>query len=186
MPTVILSGGFEPTAFCQAIERYKITMAMVVPPILQVMTQHPAATKYDLRSLRAFISGAAPLSRALVQNVQQKFKQLGSSPIIINGYGATETTLTVTVVPPSRWDDPSKIGAGYLHNAKATQESFHSKGGWYKTGDILRRDKDGFFWVVDRKKEIIKYKGLQELTQQSLQQSSKPCFLSIPKYKMLV
>ncbi|RXW21478.1 hypothetical protein EST38_g4374 [Candolleomyces aberdarensis] len=210
MPTVILTGGFEPTAFCQAIERYKVTMAMVVPPILQVLIQHPAATKYDLRSLRTFISGAAPLSRALVHNVQQKFKPLGWSPIIVNGYGATETTLTVTVVPPSRWDDPSKIGAvgvlapnlecrivkevaivrdargrrelvvdaeegeegemwvrgptrmkGYLHNAKATQESFHAEGGWYKTGDILRRDKDGYFWVVDRKKEMIKYKGLQ-------------------------
>lgn len=46
---------------------------------------------------------------------------------------------------------------GYKNNAKETESSF--KEGWFCTGDIGRVDKDGFFWLTDRKKELIKYKG---------------------------
>jgi 4-coumarate--CoA ligase len=48
---------------------------------------------------------------------------------------------------------------GYLNKPYATQESI--EGGFYKTGDIAIRDDEGFFYVVDRKKELIKYKGYQ-------------------------
>lgn len=170
---------------------------MVAPPILQVLAHHPDTAKFDLSSLTALISGAAPLSPALVTSVLSRLSRCNSShPRIINGYGATETTLTVMVVHPEQ--SATKIGSvgvlapnlevrivkevtehgividceegqegelwirgptvmkGYLHNPQATMDSFHH--GWYMTGDILRRDSEGFFWVVDRKKELIKYK----------------------------
>jgi acyl-CoA synthetase (AMP-forming)/AMP-acid ligase II len=47
---------------------------------------------------------------------------------------------------------------GYLNNPTATRNSI-TKDGWFKTGDIAVRDKDGFYFIVDRKKELIKYKG---------------------------
>ena len=46
---------------------------------------------------------------------------------------------------------------GYLNNPSANESSF-TVDGWFKTGDILRRDQDGYFYIVDRKKEMIKYK----------------------------
>lgn len=49
---------------------------------------------------------------------------------------------------------------GYLNNDEANASSF-TQDGWYKTGDVLKRDADGYFYVVDRKKEMIKYKGNQ-------------------------
>jgi len=48
---------------------------------------------------------------------------------------------------------------GYLNKPHATQEAI--EGGFYKTGDIAARDDDGFFYIIDRKKELIKYKGYQ-------------------------
>jgi len=51
-------------------------------------------------------------------------------------------------------DDPLE---GYLDNPRTTADSF-SPGGWYKSGDVMRRDSDGYYYIVDRKKEMIKYK----------------------------
>ena len=50
--------------------------------------------------------------------------------------------------------------SGYLNNVKATENSI-TPDKWFKTGDIAVRDKEGFFTVVDRLKELIKYKGFQ-------------------------
>lgn len=47
---------------------------------------------------------------------------------------------------------------GYLNNPKATADSI-TPDGWFKTGDMAIRDREGFFFIVDRKKELIKYKG---------------------------
>lgn len=49
------------------------------------------------------------------------------------------------------------VSQGYLNNPEATTASF-APGGWYKTGDVLRRDEDGYYYIVDRKKELIKFK----------------------------
>jgi non-ribosomal peptide synthetase component E (peptide arylation enzyme) len=51
-------------------------------------------------------------------------------------------------------------GRGYLNNVKATENAI-TQDGWFKTGDIVHRDKDGFYTIVDRLKELIKYKGSQ-------------------------
>jgi 4-coumarate--CoA ligase len=50
---------------------------------------------------------------------------------------------------------------GYLNNHTATANAI-TKDGWFKSGDIATRDEDGFFYVIDRKKELIKYKGCVE------------------------
>jgi long-subunit acyl-CoA synthetase (AMP-forming) len=49
---------------------------------------------------------------------------------------------------------------GYLNNVNATKDSITSDG-WFKTGDIAIRDREGFYYIVDRRKELIKYKGFQ-------------------------
>jgi len=51
---------------------------------------------------------------------------------------------------------------GYLNNSEATKDAITTDK-WFKTGDIAIRDKDGFYYIVDRRKELIKYKGFQGL-----------------------
>jgi len=62
--------------------------------------------------------------------------------------------------PGELWLRGPTITKGYLNNPSANESSF-TVDGWFKTGDILRRDQDGYFYIVDRKKEMIKYKGYQ-------------------------
>lgn len=54
------------------------------------------------------------------------------------------------------------MNRGYLHNEKATKDSI-TPDGWFKTGDIAIRDNEGLYYIVDRKKELIKYKGCVSL-----------------------
>ena len=53
-----------------------------------------------------------------------------------------------------------QVMKGYFDNAQATAETL-TEDGWLRTGDIVRQDADGYMWIVDRKKELIKYKGFQ-------------------------
>lgn len=187
---------FEPEAFCRNIEKYQITYGLIVPPILVVLARHPAAGKYNLKSLNFLVSGAAPLGAPLVNSVQTRLRSYGNKTAIVQGYGLTETSPTAHFVPIR--DAERKIGyigkllsnlearlvvdngardaeegeagelwlrgptimKGYLNNSEATKSSI-TEDGWFKTGDISTIDGEGFFMIVDRQKELIKYKGFQ-------------------------
>lgn len=191
-PAVVMAG-FDPDGFCAAIARYRVTVSFVVPPMLVVFARHPAIQKHNLTSLEILFSGAAPLGAELVSTVMKRMKGVGVNVNIPQGYGLTETSPTVFLLPVP--DASSHIGTagvllpnlevrlvseahtdipgagevwvrgptimkGYLNNPTATAEAI-TPDGWFKTGDIGVRDKDGFFTIVDRKKELIKYKGSQ-------------------------
>ncbi|KAG0693955.1 AMP binding protein [Suillus ampliporus] len=195
-PAVVMAG-FDPDGFCAAIARYHVTVSFVVPPMLVVFARHPAIHKHDLTSLKILFSGAAPLGAELVSTVMKRMKDIGADVTIPQGYGLTETSPTVCLLPIP--DASSRVGAagillpnlelrlvvdtegeghtdipgagelwvrgptimkGYLNNPTATAAAI-TPDGWFKTGDIGVRDKDGFFTIVDRRKELIKYKGFQ-------------------------
>ncbi|KAF8967926.1 AMP binding protein [Flammula alnicola] len=193
---------FDPVQFCANVEKYKVTIALVVPPVLVVLSRHPAVEQHDLSTLRILISGAAPLGAALSKQVIDRLQpQLkGNGPLkILQGYGLTETSPTTHIVPPHAaeskmgsigsllphlevrlvvdgegdgdieaaegqpgevWVRGPSIMKGYLNNVTATKDAITADG-WFKTGDIGIRDKDGFYYIVDRRKELIKYKGFQ-------------------------
>lgn len=197
IPVVILPK-FEPDQFCRFIERYKVTVGYIVPPILLALVHHPATDKYDLRSLKFLTSGAAPLSAGVVDLAVKKLRSVGATVAINQGYGLTETSPVTHLLPAK--DYLRKIGSigillpnlearliasdedniidvapgepgelwvrgpivmkGYLNNPTATANSVTSDG-WFKTGDIAVRDEEGYYKIVDRKKELIKYKGFQ-------------------------
>ncbi|KAG1879731.1 AMP binding protein [Suillus subluteus] len=196
VPGVVMAG-FDPDGFCAAIARYRVTVGFVVPPMLVVFARHPAIQKHDLTSLKILFSGAAPLGAELVSTVMKRMKSMRADVNILQGYGLTETSPTVFLLPVP--DASSHVGAagvllpnlevrlvgeaegeahtdipgagevwvrgptimkGYLNNPTATTEAI-TPDGWFKTGDIGVRDKDGFYTIVDRKKELIKYKGFQ-------------------------
>ncbi|KAJ7575981.1 AMP binding protein [Mycena floridula] len=195
---VVLLPRFDPEAVCAAIERYKVRLALVAPPVLVILAGHEAVDKYDLSSLRTMISGAAPLGSELVNQVRTRLSKRGCHASIFQGYGLTEMSPTTHIRPATVGDH--KIGSvgtllanlearlvetregstkdaeegkagelwlrgptvmkGYLNNPAATAETI-TPDGWLRTGDIAIIDKEGYYWIVDRKKELIKYKGFQ-------------------------
>ncbi|KAI0783030.1 AMP binding protein [Abortiporus biennis] len=192
---VIIMQKFDPNLFCASIEKYKVTMALVVPPICLALVHHPATTKYNIKSLRILTSAAAPLSPSLVNTTRSKLASVGADVMINQGYGLTETSPSTHYLEPQ--DSLKKIGSvgrllaneearlvnddvddakegepgelwirgpnimkGYLNNQAATKDSI-TPDGWFKTGDVAVRDSEGYFFIVDRRKELIKYKGFQ-------------------------
>ncbi|KAF8264657.1 AMP binding protein [Lactarius quietus] len=194
-PVVVLPK-FDPEQFCRCIERYKVTVAFIVPPIILVLVHHPATNKYNLRSLKLMVSGAAPLSAVMVDLARKKLTSVGATVDITQGYGLTETSPVTHLLPPK--DGVRKVGSigvllpnlearlvasdedniidaapgepgelwvrgptvmkGYLNNRSATANSITADG-WFKTGDIATKDEEGYYKIVDRKKELIKYKA---------------------------
>jgi 4-coumarate--CoA ligase len=65
----VVMGAFDLNKFCTLIQEYKITMAYLVPPVLLLLAKSPDVPKYDLSSLRMLNSGAAPLTKELVESV---------------------------------------------------------------------------------------------------------------------
>ncbi|KAG9258348.1 4-coumarate-CoA ligase [Emericellopsis atlantica] len=180
---------FRYEEFLEAIGRYKITSLQIAPPILVMLSKRPETARYDLRSVKDVLCGAAPLSRELQNECQRRFN------VQINqGWGMTEVTCGAIHVPGGIKDDSGSVGQldpncecrlvdedgkdvakgqpgemwvrgpniclRYWRNEAATRDSLDSEG-WLKTGDVAICDDKGFFWIVDRKKELIKVNALQ-------------------------
>lgn len=181
---------FDLERFCALVQQHKITFSYVVPPVLLGLSKHPIVDKYDLSSIRMVNSGAAPLTRELIEALNKRIRMP-----VKQGYGLSETSPTTHTQPWDEWDktigsvgkmlpnmrakflDESgsevpvgqtgelalagpNIFAGYLNKPELTKEAF-TEDGFFKTGDIGHLDKEGNFYITDRVKELIKYKGFQ-------------------------
>lgn len=187
--TLVTMPRFDLAAFLDAIQRYRVTVAFVVPPIVLALAQHPMVGNFDLSSLRSMMSGAAPLGADVAAVAQARIKVP-----VFQGYGMTELSpvshLSVVGVTPAgsvgqltpnseaRLVDPESgcdapsgasgelwvrgpmVMKGYLNNPAATAATIDADG-WLHTGDVARVDAGGNFYIVDRLKELIKYKGFQ-------------------------
>ena len=180
---------FEPESFLKAVQDHRVTHLAVVPPVLQFLALHPLVDAYDLSSLQVIGCGAAPLGSALEHkaaerlkcNVGQGFGMTESSGVIAASYpdrfrlGSSGELLPGTqarVVDPATGEDlerdlPGEIWfrgpqsfKGYLNNPKMTAETI-TLDGWVRTGDIGYIDSDGYLFITDRLKELIKVKGFQ-------------------------
>ncbi|TQS32833.1 hypothetical protein Golomagni_06840, partial [Golovinomyces magnicellulatus] len=134
------------------------TYLFTVPPVYIAAAKNPAV-KNQFALVRHCKSGAAPLSEELQDLAGKRF----GCGKLSQAWGLSETSGTVTHVPADADFTMGSIGMlmhnGYHNNPEANANAF-SKDGWFKTGDILEKRGSEFF-VVDRKKELIKYKGLQ-------------------------
>ena len=187
--TLVTLPRFEMDTFLAACERYRVTVATLVPPIVLALVKDPRVDNYDLSSLRFIGSGAAPLGLELARAAEQR---LGCP--VRQGYGLTETS-PVTHLTSIETDNPLTIGQciantqsrirsldtgedlgrnetgellirgpqvmlGYLNKPEETARVIDSEG-WFATGDIAYVNDDELFFIVDRLKELIKYKGYQ-------------------------
>lgn len=174
------------------IQKYKATLYPGVPALYNLINNHPdvQAGKYDLSSIKACMSGSAPLLR----ETKEKFEALTGGGLF-EGYGLSEAP-TATHANPllgesrigsiglplpdvdvriiSLDDEVTEIPVGEIgelvikgpqvfrgyHNMP-TETANVLRDGWLYTGDIARMDEDGYFYIVDRKKELIKPGGFQ-------------------------
>ncbi|OQR85179.1 4-coumarate-CoA ligase [Achlya hypogyna] len=180
---------FDPETFLHCLERYKVEKAHLVPPLVAFLAKHPLVDKYDLSATKHVISGAAPMGEELEQQlearlgmkIKQGFGMTELSPVgalPLDGHAKagsvgpllpnTELRIVCPVenkdcdidTPGELWYRGPQTMLGYLNNEEATKATL-TEDGWVKTGDIGLIDKDGHIFVVDRLKELIKYKGHQ-------------------------
>jgi acyl-CoA synthetase (AMP-forming)/AMP-acid ligase II len=188
--TVILLPRFDLESFLNAVQDHAVTIAAVVPPIILALAQNPAVDGYDLSSLRVLTCGAAPLggdlARACAARLGCRIRQAYGLTELAGGthfapddgpdrpesIGPPLTGVEARVVDPDTGQNvdrgqPGELlvrapGAmlGYLDDPDATAAVIDPDG-WVHTGDIVTVDADGWYYVTDRIKELIKYKGFQ-------------------------
>ncbi|KAK5988964.1 putative 4-coumarate--CoA ligase 1 [Cladobotryum mycophilum] len=170
---LIMMAKFEIEKACKAIQDHKITFLYIPPPIVLALGKHPIVDKYDLSSLRWINSGAAPLSKELVTAVWERLRiGLADEFWKLQGsVGKLLPNMEAKIV-----DEEGKelktgeagelllkgpnIFSGYWKRPDLNSETF-TEDGWYRTGDVFYICPKGFFYITDRKKELIKYKGFQ-------------------------
>ncbi len=180
--TVTIHSRFTPDATLACFERDRPSLTVLVPATIQAVSDHPAWTTADLSSLKAVSTGSTIVPQHLIDRfvtrgvpVLQVYGSTETCPIAIytrlggdlTREGSTglpglccEATVIDDVgneVPPEVAGEIAVRGPNvfyeYWGNEEATREALHD--GWYRTGDIGRRDADGYFWVHDRKKNLI-------------------------------
>jgi len=166
----------------QAIDKYKVTIFCGVPTLFNAILNHPDLKKHDLTSLKACISGAAPLPIELKRAFE---KETGAK--LIEGYGLSETspvthgnpfyglnkegsigipfpdTYSVVIDEEGKILPVGEVGElaiygpqvmkGYYKMEEETKKTLVN--GWLLTGDMAKMDEDGYFYIVDRKKDVI-------------------------------
>ncbi|RDD44758.1 4-coumarate--CoA ligase-like 7 [Trichoplax sp. H2] len=183
--------GFEPKSFLRTIEKYKVARLSLVPPLALFLLKSPLVDKYDLSSLEDAGCGAAPLGDEVMQQFLRKMKvkrfvqgygMTEASPTITlvspdenHNLGSVGRPVPNTqckfidpdsgkVLPPNVPGEilvkGPQVMLGYLNRPKATAETI-DKDGWLHTGDVGYYDENGICYIVDRIKELIKYKGYQ-------------------------
>ena len=189
IPLIVMSS-FNLAAFLQNIQTYRITFAYVVPPIVLLLFKSPLVSQYDLSSLRMVSSGGAPLTASLIQATSARIKApikqgyglsetsptthtqrwsdwnqtYGSVGPLLSNQQAKYMSETEIEVPVGQtgelWLKGPNIFLGY-HNDPISTSRALTPDGWFKTGDIGYQDPRGNFYITDRVKELIKYKGFQ-------------------------
>jgi len=189
--TVVTMPRFDLEQCLAILQNYRVTFANVVPPIVLALAKSPLVEKYDLSRLRMLFSGAAPLGVHVAQAASDRLAcrvvqgygltetspvthatRIGNTHVKMSGIGppVSNTEAKVVDVGTGAELEPKQEGEicvrgpqvmkGYLNRPEATAAMIDAEG-WLHTGDIGYADEDGCFFIVDRLKELIKYKGMQ-------------------------
>ncbi|CAG8508153.1 16160_t:CDS:2, partial [Acaulospora colombiana] len=187
---------FDLATFCRIVQDYKVDYAHLVPPIILLLVKSPIVNEYDLSSLRTVTSGAASLSKSLMDDLYNTHKisikeGYGSVGILlsnveakvisedgqgnkyillydmvsytVNGFNYNDILLDSELghnKPGELCVRGPNVMKGYLNNKDAT-DSVMDKDGFFHTGDIAIMDEQENLYIVDRVKELIKYKCFQ-------------------------
>ncbi|KAH6853049.1 putative amp-binding enzyme [Alternaria rosae] len=180
---------FDLKKFCETVDKEKVTIAYIVPPVALALAKAPIVDQYNLKSLRDLHSSAAPIPVEIITAIH---KRLGAQ--ILQVYGLSEAAPAVSSQRIESWSTAlgtsgrllpnmsakvvsdgnemaigeegelclkgPNIFKGYYNNHQATAAAFDAEG-WYHTGDVGKFDELGNLYITDRVKELIKYNGFQ-------------------------
>jgi long-chain acyl-CoA synthetase len=185
---LVLLPRFELHMALKQLAKEKPTFFPGVPRLFVVLNEAPETARYDLKSVKACISGAAPLPKA----VAERFREVTGGAKLVEGYGLTETSPVTHVNPfeapkhgtiglpipdtdcrivsledPDREMPPGERGELCIKGPQVMLGYWNKpeataemiRGGWLHTGDIAVMDEDGFFQIVDRMKDMIIVSG---------------------------
>ncbi|XP_054777253.1 4-coumarate--CoA ligase-like 9 [Prosopis cineraria] len=189
--TVVLMERFRMEKMLKAVDEFRVTHLAVAPPVVVAMAKGDVTDGYDLSSLEGIACGAAPLGKDAAAAFKSKFPRVvivqgygltETTASICRTTGEAETIKTGTtgkliagveakIVDPDTglamfpgqegelWLRGPSIAKGYVGDPEANSATFVD--GWLRTGDLCYIDHQGYLYVVDRLKELIKYKGYQ-------------------------
>src|SRR5579863_86582 len=175
---------FNPQIFCETVERERVTHTVLVPTMINLLTQFLDARKYDLSSLEVLAYGGSPMAPELVHRTRELLPKVK----LIQVYGLSETGFLTGLQDQEHTEDkliscgrpcpgvdllvtdasgqqvdPGQAGEliarganvmrGYWNNPGETAEAF--RGGFFRTGDIGRQGSGGYFYILDRLKDMI-------------------------------
>ena len=175
---------FSPPSFCEIVERARVTHTVLVPTMINLLTQDPDASRHDLSSLEVLAYGGSPMAPELVRRT----RQLLPSVKLVQVYGLSETGFLTGLQDQEHTEarlmscgkpcpgidlqvvdelgkpvETGKAGEfvarganvmrGYWNNDRETSLSFRD--GMFRTGDVGYQDSDGYFYILDRSKDMI-------------------------------
>jgi acyl-CoA synthetase (AMP-forming)/AMP-acid ligase II len=185
--TLVALGRFDLVTVLQAIARYRCTLTTLIATVNVAIVNFPRTREFDLSSLRSCFSGGAPLPAEIARRwealtghalVEGYGLSETTAPTHINPrhrpkYGTVGLPLPLTDARiVSLEDGVTELGIGqsgeiavrgpqvmkgYWRNPNATKEAFRD--GWFLTGDIGRVDEEGYFTILERKKDLLKVSG---------------------------
>ena len=175
---------FSAQAFCETVERERVTRTVLVPTMINLITQFPDIGKYDLISLEELGYGGSPMAPELIRRTRELLPRVK----LIQVYGLSETGFLTGLRDAEHTEDRlmscgrpcpgidvrvvddsgkevetgqqgelvargANIMRGYWNNPEETARSFHDE--VFRTGDIGYQDADGYFFILDRLKDMI-------------------------------
>jgi long-chain acyl-CoA synthetase len=181
--TLVLLPRFEPKTAFELMHKYKVTLFAGVPTMYFALLHYPEATQYDISALKFCLSGGSAMPVEVMRAFDEKYKvnilegyglsetspvasfnllsrpkKAGSIGVPI-GYVEFKLiddkgdTITEPMVPGEICIKGPNVMKGYYKRPEATADVL--KDGWFATGDVAHRDADGFYFIVDRKKDMI-------------------------------
>ncbi len=187
--TLVTMARFDLETFLRLNQDHRTRRVYCVPPVALGLARHPIVDNFDLSTLEAVVSGAAPLGAATTDAIaarlgcvaMQAYGMTEMSPVShLSGIGRTRPGACGLLVPNTSarivdpetgqdaapgaegelWIKGPQVMLGYLARPDATAETITADG-WLRTGDIGSVDADGYLFIHDRLKELIKVKGFQ-------------------------
>jgi len=186
--TIVLVPRFEPVPVLEQMQKHRVTYFHAAPPIYVAWANTPTLGEYDLSSVRAAFSGAASLPVQILEHFNAKtgieisegYGLTETAPVTHTNFAGMLTKpgtvgpaipgVEVRLVDENDHDVPpgaegelicrgENVTQGYWRKPEASAEAL--RGGWFHTGDIATVDEDGYYAIVDRKKDMINAGGFK-------------------------